>query len=116
MNMVNEILYATAIDKDGNLIHIDDAVKGIDYYCPECKKEFILHKSGKTGQGSKRPHFKHNELSPNCKPETVLQKYCTKLTGKRTDAKCVCQREKHNHYTEYKSTNYHQETVQVEGN
>jgi hypothetical protein len=79
MNMVNEILYATAIDKDGNLIHIDDAVKGIDYYCPECKKEFILHKSGKTGQGSKRPHFKHNELSPNCKPETVLHSSFKKM-------------------------------------
>ena len=49
--MVKEILYTTAFDKYGNLIHVDNAEKGVNYYCPnpECeKKEFILHKSGKT--------------------------------------------------------------------
>ncbi len=70
--MVNEILYSTAVDKNGNLIHIDNAEKGINYYCPMCKKEFILRKSGKTGKGSKRPHFAHNELTPNCTPAGVL--------------------------------------------
>ncbi len=70
--MVNEILYSTAVDKNGNLIHIDNAEKGINYYCPMCKKGFILRKSGKTGKGSKRPHFAHNELTPNCTPEGVL--------------------------------------------
>ncbi len=70
--MVKEILYTTAVDKNGNFIHIDNAEKGINYYCPVCKKEFILRKSGKTGKGSKRPHFAHNELTPNCTPEGVL--------------------------------------------
>lgn len=70
--MNKEILYTTAVDKDGNLIHIDNAEKGINYYCPLCKKELILRKSGKTGKGSRRSHFAHNELSPNCTPEGVL--------------------------------------------
>lgn len=77
--MNKEILYTTAADKNGNLIHIDNAEKGINYYCPTCKKEFILRKSGKTGKGSKRPHFAHNELTPNCTPEGVLHYSFKKL-------------------------------------
>jgi len=70
--MIKEILYTTAIDENENLIHVDNAEKGINYYCPLCKKDFILRKSGKTGKGSKRPHFAHNELTTNCTPEGVL--------------------------------------------
>lgn len=70
--MVKEILYTTAFDKNSDLIHINNAEKGTAYYCPVCKKEFILRKSGKTGKGSKRPHFAHNELTSNCTPEGVL--------------------------------------------
>lgn len=70
--MNKEILYTSAVDKNGSLIHISNAEKGINYFCPVCNKEFILRKSGKTGKGSKRPHFAHNELTPNCTPEGVL--------------------------------------------
>lgn len=70
--MSKEILYITAIDKYGNLVHINDAEKGKRYYCPSCRKKFILRKSGKTKKGSKRPHFAHNELTTNCSPESVL--------------------------------------------
>ena len=70
--MDKEILYTTAIDKNGNKININNAEKGINYYCPMCKKDFILRKSGRIGKGSKRPHFAHNELSPGCTPEGVL--------------------------------------------
>lgn len=70
--MTKEILYATAIDDGGNLVHINDAEKGKDYYCPSCKGKFILKRSGNTGKGSKRPHFAHNKLSPNCTAESVL--------------------------------------------
>ena len=72
IGMVKEILYTTALDAQGNLIHIDNAIKSEKYYCPICKNDFIIRKSGKTGKGSRRPHFAHNQLSPNCKPETVL--------------------------------------------
>jgi transposase-like protein len=68
----NEILYTTAIDQNDHLIHVNNAEKGSKYYCPLCKKEFILKKSGKSGKGSRRPHFAHNELTPNCTPEGVL--------------------------------------------
>ncbi len=67
-----EILYTTALDQNDNLIHVNNAEKGSKYYCPLCKKEFILRKSGKSGKGSRRPHFAHNELTPNCTPEGVL--------------------------------------------
>jgi len=70
--MNKEILYTTATDKNGGLIRINNAEKGVDYYCPLCKKEFILRKSGKTGKGSRRSHFAHNEITPNCTPEGVL--------------------------------------------
>jgi hypothetical protein len=70
--MNKAILYTAAVDKNGNLIHIDNAEKGINYYCPMCKKEFILRKSGKTGKGSRRSHFAHDELTQNCTPEGVL--------------------------------------------
>jgi hypothetical protein len=77
--MNKEILYTMATDENGDLIHIDDAIKGSRYYCPLCKGEFILRKSGKTGKGSKRPHFAHNELTPNCTPEGVLHYSFRKL-------------------------------------
>tara|TARA_R110002050_G_C8929925_1_gene511947 strand:+ start:235 stop:1131 length:897 start_codon:yes stop_codon:yes gene_type:complete len=70
--MSKEILHIAAIDKDGNLVHINDAKKGKTYNCPSCKEKFILRKSGKTGKGSKRPHFAHNELTTNCTPESAL--------------------------------------------
>lgn len=72
--MKKEIQYTSADDENGNTVLIDDAEKGRAYYCPECKGKFILRKSGKTGKGSRRPHFAHNNLSANCKPETVLHK------------------------------------------
>ena len=44
--MAKEILYTTALDAYGKLTHIKDASKGRTIYCPECKKKFILRKSG----------------------------------------------------------------------
>jgi len=61
--MTNEILYQYAIDENKKLVHIDIVEKGTKFICPECEKEFILKKSGKTGKGSKQPHFAHKELS-----------------------------------------------------
>jgi len=69
-----EILYVAAFDKNGSLVKAKDAVKKEDYFCPECKEKLILKKSGKTGKGSKRPHFAHYSESPNCTPESVLHK------------------------------------------
>lgn len=71
-NTKMEIQYTTAYDENGDLIHIDKAEKGKLYYCPECKNDFILRKSGNTGPRSKRPHFAHKNLNPNCTPEGVL--------------------------------------------
>ena len=66
------MLYVTALNEKGNLVKASDALKGEKYFCPVCKKELILKKSGNTGEGSRRPHFAHYEVSPNCTPEGVL--------------------------------------------
>lgn len=65
-------LYTVAIDKDGNFVKANDAEKRDNFFCPVCKTELILHKSGKIGKGTKRPHFAHRALTPNCTPETAL--------------------------------------------
>lgn len=70
--MQNDILYTVGLDQNNQLIHIDYAKKGDKYSCPGCKGEFILKKSGKTGKGSKRPHFAHHNQPPNCTAESVL--------------------------------------------
>lgn len=70
--MKTTILYTVATDKDGNLVKANDAEKGDNFFCPVCKTELILRKSGKTGKGTKRPHFAHRSLTPNCTPETAL--------------------------------------------
>jgi len=67
-----EILYNVALDNDGHLIRANDAEKGNDFFCPICKSKIILRKSGKSGKGTKRPHFAHQELTHNCTPETAL--------------------------------------------
>ena len=73
--MNNKLLHTHAEDETGNLIHINNAKKGVKYYCsdPECKKEIIFRNSGKTGKGSKRPHFSHKKgTAPHCSPERAL--------------------------------------------
>lgn len=69
---MSKLLYTVATDKFGNLIKANDAEKGNDFLCPVCRTDLILRKSGKTGKGTKRPHFAHRALTPNCTPETAL--------------------------------------------
>jgi len=69
---MKDILYTVALDNKGDLIKASEADKGMNFYCSLCKGELILHKSGKIGKGSKRPHFAHLNLTPNCNPETAL--------------------------------------------
>lgn len=66
-----KLLYTVAKDRNGNLVKAHDADKGYDYFCPVCNSDLILRKSGNTVKGSKRPHFAHKALTPNCTPETA---------------------------------------------
>jgi hypothetical protein len=84
-----------AKDESGNVIHVSDAKKGMQYYCtdPECNKEIIYRDSGKTGKGSKRPHFSHKKgTNPNCSPEralhNVFQNRLVDLLEKHKTEKC----------------------------
>lgn len=76
---MTRILYTVATDKNGNLIKANDAEKGNEFFCPICNEELILRKSGNTGKGTKRPHFAHHSLTPNCTPETALHYSFKKL-------------------------------------
>ncbi len=72
--MAKEILYTSAVDEKGKIVLIKDAVKLRTYYCPnpKCNGELRVRNSGKTGKGSKRPHFYHKTLITDCTPEGVL--------------------------------------------
>lgn len=67
-----KLLYSVARSEIGELIHAVDAEKGGVFFCGFCKDPLVLKKSGNTGRGSKRPHFAHKALDPNCSPESAL--------------------------------------------
>ena len=66
------ILYTIAKDTNANFVKAALANKSEDYFCLVCNNQVLLRKSGKTGKNSKRPHFAHKTLTPNCTPETAL--------------------------------------------
>jgi len=59
--MGNNILYKFAEDINGKIIHISNALPGVDYYCPECKEKFFFKKGN-----IRQHHFAHNNSSSNC--------------------------------------------------
>ena len=74
---MSELLHRIAYDSFGNTVVADDAIKGREYSCPECGRPLILKKSGRTGPGTRRPHFASKNIKGNphnCNPETVLHK------------------------------------------
>ena len=71
---MNDILHKRAVDDTGQIIHIDSAVKGVNYYCPNCKDKFTFRKGEK-----RQHHFSHNNLSSNCTGEGYLHKTIKKM-------------------------------------
>lgn len=70
--MIKELLHPIAVDRNGKSIDISHAEKGEEYFCPFCKNKFIFNRSLRTGKGSRRAHFSHENLSPNCTSEGYL--------------------------------------------
>ncbi|MCD4769850.1 MAG: hypothetical protein K8R35_06765 [Bacteroidales bacterium] len=70
--MAKELLYIIALDENNERVHVNEAEKGKNYYCPGCNGKFKLNNSGKTGKGSNRPHFSHINPTTDCTPEGVL--------------------------------------------
>lgn len=66
------LLYTVAKDANDNVVDARNAEKGSDFFCPLCSTALTLRKSGRMGKGTKRPHFAHRTLTPNCTPETAL--------------------------------------------
>ena len=60
--------YSYAFDSEWRLIHIDDAIKGKEYRCPNCKEIMIVRK-GK----ERKKHYAHKNTE-NCSYETYLHK------------------------------------------
>ena len=82
-----------AYDKDGNLVHIDDAIKGENYTCPNCGAELLLKISRKK-QGEKyyrRNHFAHKGNLDNHCSESFLHKFfkskCAEYIREKISAK-----------------------------
>ena len=70
---MKEVLIKIAYDENQNIVFADNAIKGRKYYCLDCKEELTYRNSGKTGKGSRRPHFAHRGGGGhNCDPESVL--------------------------------------------
>lgn len=70
---MNDLLINFAFDSNNNIVFAKDAIKGIQYKCPECGEELVFKSSGKTGPGSRRPHFAHKGGGgSNCTPESML--------------------------------------------
>ena len=69
---MDELLHTIALNNTNGITLIEDAVKGEEYNCPNCLGEMIFRNSGKTGKGSKRPHFAHKSNNSNCSPESAL--------------------------------------------
>ena len=79
---MKDVLIKLAYDKTGNLVLAKDAVKGNKYICPECGEELIFKNSGKSGPGSRCPHFAHKGGGGhNCNPESVLHAVFKKETA-----------------------------------
>jgi len=72
--MEKEILHKYAEDKNGKIIHINNALLGESYYCPECREKFVF-KKGKIRQ----QHFAHSNTSSNCTGEGYLHKTFKKM-------------------------------------
>ncbi len=87
MTEMKKLLYTIAKDKIGENILIKNAQKSVSYFCIECGGVMLVRKSGKSGKGSKRPHFAHKSLTSNCTPEGVLHMGFKKLATKFIETK-----------------------------
>lgn len=67
--MKKEPLHSFALDREHHLVHVNDAIKGKDYYCPGCGAQ-ILPRQGQRNEW----HFAHKNNPENCSYETYLHK------------------------------------------
>ncbi|BBI30728.1 competence protein CoiA family protein [Cohnella abietis] len=68
---MSDLLHFLTRRADGEIVHIDNAEKGEDYFCPECNGAMLFRKGER---GLRRPHFAHLQLSDDCTPETMLHR------------------------------------------
>jgi hypothetical protein len=72
--MEKEILFKYAENNNGNIIHINNATKGENYFCPDCKDALIFKKGN-----IRQKHFSHKNSSSNCTGEGYLHKTFKKM-------------------------------------
>lgn len=66
-NIMTELKYTYALDKNEKCVGIENAQKGIEYRCPHCKGEMVV-KEGSV----KVKHYAHKIRPQNCSYETYL--------------------------------------------
>jgi hypothetical protein len=81
------LLHTVAKDAAGQLVKAADSSKDGTYFCPCCDGRLILKKSGKTGKGSRRPHFAHGGDESPCSPETIVHFLAKQIVAELLRAK-----------------------------
>lgn len=67
--MARKLLHTFGINEENNIVHINDADKSKNYFCPLCNERIIARKGGET----QRPHFAHFKKSKEgCNGESLL--------------------------------------------
>lgn len=72
--MIEQDYYSYALDKNSQLIRIYDAIKGSEYYCPNCG-EVMIPRQGEI----RKWHFAHKANLENCSYESYLHKLAKRL-------------------------------------
>lgn len=69
MNSSSSQNYSYALDVSGKIVHVSNALRGHQYYCPHCNALMTPH----MGE-IRRWHFTHKANLDNCNYETYLHK------------------------------------------
>lgn len=91
---MKKLLLPYAYDSKSNLVHIDKAQKGVEYFCPNCGSELLL-RIGKIPEGQKyhrRNHYAHKGNQDNHCSESFLHKLfkdkCIEFIKSKITDKC----------------------------
>lgn len=70
---MNELKVPYGFNDEGDLVSSEVAIRGVNYYCPECR-ERLVHRAGEVNI----KHFSHPS-GTNCTPESILHKIAKHL-------------------------------------
>lgn len=77
---MKKLLIEFAYDVDKNVVKVSEAKKDDMYFCPSCGEKLVYKNSGRTGIGTRRPHFSHLSHS-NCNESPLHAIFKDKVAG-----------------------------------